>query len=116
MVVAVIATLIGWSLSGTTAYFRTPSELASQKVSTTDNVRVAGKVVDGSVEKEGATTTFQITDGQSALNVTTQAVLPDMFGPGVEVVAEGGLSQAGVFSASNVIAKCPSKFKAKQGG
>lgn len=105
--------LIAWALSGSTAYYRTPAELAAGPTKANERVRVAGKVVDGSVVREGTTTNFVVTDGKAQVAVTTEDLLPDTFGAGVEVVAEGGMTARGVFSATTVLAKCPSKFKAK---
>lgn len=113
IVVASITGLIVWSLSGTTAYYKTPSELAAGKTVQDQRLRVAGTVVEDSVRRTGATTTFAVTDGKSQVPVTTEDVLPDTFGTGVEVVAEGAMTKSGVFDASSVLAKCPSKFKAK---
>jgi cytochrome c-type biogenesis protein CcmE len=39
---------------------------------------------------------------------------PDLFKDGAEVVVEGRLAAAGTFHATNVLAKCPSKFEGKQ--
>jgi cytochrome c-type biogenesis protein CcmE len=38
---------------------------------------------------------------------------PDLFKDGAEVVVEGKLTAAGTFHATNLLAKCPSKFEAK---
>ncbi|MGH2704165.1 MAG: cytochrome c maturation protein CcmE [Actinomycetota bacterium] len=105
--------LIAWSLSGSTAYYRTPSELRAGATPAGDRVRVAGKVVPETIDRDGKTTTFSVSDGKATLPVTTEALLPDTFGSNVEVVVEGGMTKRGVFSASTVLAKCPSKFKAK---
>lgn len=113
VVVAAVGGLIAWSLTSATAYYRTPTELATGATDPTERVRVAGKVLEGSVVKEGASTQFTVTDGQANIEVTTKDVLPDTFGAGVEVVAEGSMTAAGLFKASTVLAKCPSKFKAK---
>lgn len=113
MVVASIVGLIAWSLSGTTAYYRTPAELLSATHNPTERVRLAGKVVPGSVERDGPITTFEVTDGEAQIAVRTDAVLPDTFTAGVEVVAEGSMTANGTLAASTVLAKCPSKFKAK---
>jgi cytochrome c-type biogenesis protein CcmE len=110
---ASILGLIAWALAGSTAYYKTPAELAAGKVGPGEKVRVAGKVVAGTVAHRGPETDFTITDGKTELPVTTRDVLPDTFGPGIEVVAEGGIAPGGIFSASTVLAKCPSKFKAK---
>lgn len=113
IVAASILGLIFWSLSGTTAYYKTPSELASAAADPSERLRVAGDVVGGTVEKDGATTRFAITDGRAQIEVTTRDVLPDTFGEGVEVVAEGAMTTTGTFDAHTVLAKCPSKFKAR---
>jgi cytochrome c-type biogenesis protein CcmE len=113
VVVAAIAGLIVWSLSGSTAYYKTPEEIVSGASHPTQRVRVAGKVVPGSVQQSGQTTAFALGDGKANVNVTTEDVLPDTFGAGVEVVAEGAITTGGLLTASNVLVKCPSKFKAK---
>lgn len=113
VVVASIAGLIAWAAATSPVYYRTPSELASAAPDSVDRFRVAGKVVDGTISKTGPTTRFSVTDGAARLDVKTDDVLPDTFGPGVEVVAEGALTGTGIFTASTVLAKCPSKFKAR---
>lgn len=116
VVAASVLGLIVWGLagSGSTAFYRTPSELTSEPSDPRTRIRVAGVVVAGSVIQEGPSTRFDITDGRATVRVTTEDVLPDTFGAGVEVVAEGALTAPGEFSASTVLAKCPSKFKAKR--
>ncbi|MEA2459907.1 MAG: cytochrome c-type biosis protein CcmE, partial [Actinomycetota bacterium] len=74
--------------------------------------RVNGKVVPGSIEADGLNTTFDITDGHTVMNVATDQPLPDTFKSGSEVVARGQYD-GNTFAALEVIAKCPSKFKAK---
>ncbi|HVE76758.1 MAG TPA: cytochrome c maturation protein CcmE [Actinomycetota bacterium] len=114
IVSGVVIGLIAWSISGTTAYYKTPSELLAAGETSQTPVRVAGKVVDGSIDRAGTTTTFEVSDGKASVPISTEDVLPDTFADGVEVVAEGAMTGKGYFSASTVIAKCPSKFKAKQ--
>jgi len=104
--------LIAWSLTASTAYYKTPSELLSGSVPAGETVRVAGKVVDGSITRQGAETAFSVTDGKGSVKVSTADLMPDTFGTGVEVVAEGAM-RGETFSASTVLTKCPSKFKAR---
>ena len=115
VVVLAIVGLIVFSLSGATAYYRTPAELraGSYRSSPSQRIRVAGVVVKGSVVRKGAETSFEIADGKASVPVTTDAVLPDTFGAGVTVVAEGAMNAQGVFVAADVLAKCPSKFSAR---
>ena len=114
VIVGSIGGLIVWAVSAAPVYYRTPSELLSGQVDGNQRVRVAGKVVGGTIQNHNGITLFTVTDGKAQVDVKTADLLPDTFGPGVEVVAEGGMSKARVFSASSVLAKCPSKFKAKQ--
>jgi cytochrome c-type biogenesis protein CcmE len=114
VVVAVaIVGMVVFSLRGSTAYYVTPGELAAGEARGGDHVRVAGTVVAGTIRKTGSTTSFDVTDGTSKVAVTTEDLLPDTFGADVEVVAEGAMTDRGVFSAAKVLAKCPSKFTAK---
>lgn len=108
-----IVGLIGFSLSRATAYYRTPAELLAGSYKANVRVRVAGVVVKDSVVRNGTLTTFAIEDGKASVPVTTGALLPDTFAGGVTVVAEGAMNPQGVFSATDVLAKCPSKFSAK---
>lgn len=113
VVVASISVLVVVALGGSTAYYRTPTELVAAPSDATERVRLAGDVAEGSIERTGPTTAFEVTDGTESVRVMTNDVLPDTFGAGVEVVAEGALGADGVFTADTVLAKCPSKFKAR---
>ena len=113
VVVLAIVGLIGFSISGATAYYRTPAEMQAGAYRPNERIRVAGVVTRDSIVRKGAVTRFTIEDGKASLPVTTSALLPDTFTAGVTVVAEGSMSGGGVFTASDVLAKCPSKFSAK---
>jgi cytochrome c-type biogenesis protein CcmE len=91
-------------------------------------VRVHGYVSPGSIQRdvEAKAVTFAVqqdpphaagmqADGLAVRFATLE--LPDLFKDGAEVVVEGELRGSGhtaVFEATNVLAKCPSKFQAKQ--
>ena len=102
----------------TGVYFLTPSELA-QRASTDESihdlgVRVGGDVVPGSIERDPAsqTITFQVTDGDATFPVIYHGIAPDTFTDEVEVVVEGRLNEAGTLEATNVLAKCGSRYEA----
>lgn len=116
VVVVSISALIVIALGGSTTYYRTPTELVAAPSDSAERVRLAGDVAEGSIERTGPTTAFEVTDGTERVRVVTSDVLPDTFGAGVEVVAEGALGDDGVFTADTVLAKCPSKFKARAQG
>jgi cytochrome c-type biogenesis protein CcmE len=101
--------------TGTSArYYMTVGELRACTACGSQIVRVAGTVAPGSVSRDGATQTirFTVTDGSArgGLPVIYGGVVPDVFKAGVQVVVEGRL-QSGVFRASSLLAKCPSKFQ-----
>jgi len=112
VVALAIGGLIGFSISGATAYYRTPAGMNAGSYAPNHRIRVAGVVVKDSVLRKGAETS-SMGDGKATLAVTTAALLPDTFESGVTVVAEGAMTAGGVFTATDVLAKCPSKFSAK---
>jgi cytochrome c-type biogenesis protein CcmE len=118
LVIVTLFGLVGWAMSrpGSTSFYMTVGEIqASGPTQGTAEVKVNGKVVPGTVEKDGLTTSFAITDGTRALTVSTESTLPDAFYSDrdqIEVIAQGRYDGR-LFTASNVFAKCPSKFKAK---
>jgi cytochrome c-type biogenesis protein CcmE len=113
---------VGWLMASgirqTGQYFLTPSEL-SRKVSGDPSfydvgMKVGARVVPGSVTRQVATQTltFRITDGSASYPVTFHGLPPDTFTDSVEVVVEGRLQQDGLIHATNVLAKCGSRYEA----
>jgi cytochrome c-type biogenesis protein CcmE len=85
--------------------------LGQQSDYTARNVRVSGTVADGTVQKEGSTLRFVMTDGQQDLPVSYVGVVPDSFKAGGQAVVEGTLDPEGTFQATTLLAKCPSKYE-----
>jgi cytochrome c-type biogenesis protein CcmE len=85
------------------------SQLRSHPVN--GDVRVAG-VVQTDVQKSdgGLHVMFTEKDGTASVPVEYTGTLPDIFKPGITVVAEGKLGSDGVFHARTLLAKCPSRF------
>jgi cytochrome c-type biogenesis protein CcmE len=78
-------------------------------------IRLGGLVVQGSLSRgEALAVRFEVTDGNRAIPVTFQGVLPDLFREGQGVVAEGTLDGSGVFRADNVIAKHDETYMPKE--
>ena len=117
LVVAVVAACVGYlvySASGASAeYYLTVSELRAQQPATGD-VRVAG-VVQNDVQRTdgGLHVRFTEKDGTASVPVDYTGTLPDIFKPGITVVADGRLGADGIFHARAVLAKCPSRFSTK---
>lgn len=98
------------------SYFYTVSELQSMgEAAYQQSIRVEGLVKAGSIKWEAQTreTRFVLEDegnSNAVLSVIYRGVVPDTFQPGVQVVAEGKYERDGTFVASNLIAKCASKY------
>ncbi len=113
-VVAVVAACVGYLIysasGGTSEYYLTVAELQAQHQDS-GNVRVAGVVQNDVVRTDGGLhVRFTEKDSTAAVLVDYSGPVPDIFQPGITVVAEGRLGTDGVFHASQLLAKCPSRF------
>ena len=90
----------------------TPSQLLAKKGG--GDYKLTGKVVDGSVKRQGENLSFAIRDraGNASVPVTYTGVVPDPFREGREVIVDGKL-EGGTFVAErdSLVTKCPSKFE-----
>ena len=111
---AVVAACVGYLVysasGGASEYYLTVSELRSHQP-TTGDVRVAG-VVQNDIQRTGGGLHVHFTekDGTASVAVDYTGTVPDIFRPGITVVAEGRLGADGVFHAHALLAKCPSRF------
>ena len=133
---AAIALLLGWYGMGqlnegiSFEYFQNLNEFSSNAPEMVGRTaRVHGYVAAESIERDlqGQQVRFSVQNdpphakgpvGETLTVVYGSLETPDLFKDGAEVVVEGQLVMAGgrpVFEATNVMAKCPSKFKAKAG-
>ena len=113
-IAAAVGFLLVTAFQSNAVYYLTVSELQSAAPGIYGQpVRVAGKVAQGSVQRDPTTllVSFVAEDESGRLPVTYRGVLPDIFGDGVEVVVEGKYAESGTFSAGTLLAKCPSKFE-----
>lgn len=78
--------------------------------------QVTGKVVRGSIRRDGAELRFRIRDrdGASSVPVRYSGVVPDPFREGREVIVSGRLAGGSfVGERDSLVTKCPSKFTKK---
>jgi cytochrome c-type biogenesis protein CcmE len=109
LVVGCVGYLIYSATGGSAEYYLTVGELRSH--TGTGDVRVAGVVQDDVQKSDGGLhVTFTEKDSTASVPVDYSGALPDIFKPGITVVAEGRLGSDGVFHASTLLAKCPSRF------
>jgi cytochrome c-type biogenesis protein CcmE len=102
-----------FNLQDTQQYFLTLDELkAKGDTAYKQSVRVGGNLAPNTtqVDTKQVTAKFTMTDGNIMLPVDYKGILPDTFEKSTQVIAEGKLGQDGVFHATLVLAKCPSKY------
>ncbi len=117
VILAAIGAYVFTSVNATQQYFLTLSELKSKgDLAARETVRVGGDLAPNTthINSKDVTAQFTITDGTNALPVVYSGVLPDTFEKSTQVIAEGKVGSDGIFHASLVLAKCPSKYDPSQ--
>lgn len=115
LVVLATAYLIWSGMQGGAVYALTIRELRTRAPGIYgQSVRVGGSV-DGQSITWDATEhllTFNLLDENMTLPVSYQGARPDMFRDGAQALVEGKWQRDGVFEASKLLLKCPSKYEA----
>lgn len=115
IVLGALGYLVYAGIRDTKVYYMTPSEIiASGSASYGKGLRLGGIVQDGSIEWDPKTLTlmFVVFDQKATIPVIYKGVVPDTFKNGVEIVVEGSYSPEGIFRATTLMPKCPSKYEA----
>lgn len=111
IILLVLTWLIYSNMEGSTAYYLTAGELMAGGPS--DRlVRVSGLVVGQTIDwdPQEMTLRFEIADESGSLPVLYNGIRPDMLQDGTQAVVEGRYTTSGVFEATAVLLKCPSKY------
>ncbi len=106
-VIGIIAALVLNALNSNIALYISPTDVAEGKAPQGKIFRVGGLVKEGSLQRQadGVTIAFVVTDTAKDLTVNYKGILPDLFKEGKGVVAQGKMTGAGTFTASEVLAK-----------
>ena len=116
VIVLAVGALLWVGVGRGSVYYYTVSELLAK--GPTQQVRVSGELVGGTVEGLGTTTLkFVIHDRDQTdqtISVVYTGAIPDSFKDqaDAEVVAEGDLAAGNSFVATVLTPKCPSKYEA----
>ena len=119
IVCAALGYLVFSGMQETMVFYYTVGEVQAQHAELAERpLRIAGKVVPGSIETPGASRLhrdFFIRYGDAEIRVEYRGtgVLPDTLVDDADAVVEGKLSSDGVFHATFVMAKCPSKYESE---
>jgi cytochrome c-type biogenesis protein CcmE len=117
LVLGVAGYLMASSIKETGVYYLTPSELSAKLQSDPGlrniGVKVGARVVPGSIQRlpGGKEYVFQVTDGRSTFPVDYRGIAPDTFTDSVDVVVGGRMGTDGTFRATELMAKCASRYE-----
>jgi cytochrome c-type biogenesis protein CcmE len=99
VIVIAVAYLLYLSFGSSVSYYLTVSEFYDRSSELVDtNIRLAGIVADAPIEWED-------------MPVIYHGAQPSGFTEGTSILAEGKYSADGIFRASQLILKCPSKYE-----
>lgn len=121
IIIASVVFLIASGVKETGVYFLTPTELFTKVAADPTfydvGIKVGAKVVPGSIRRDDAARRidFAVSDGSKQFEVTYTGIVPDTFTDAndIEVIVEGKYGRDGVFRATEVLAKCGSRYEAE---
>lgn len=114
VIFSAIAFATAMSFQSNTVYYMNLQEFKAQPEKFTGQVvRVNGPLDQSSIQIDQKTLElrFNMKDGSMIQPVVYHGVIPDTLTTGESVVAEGKLDSQGVFQASTLLVKCPSKYE-----
>lgn len=114
VILAAIAYVTFSSFQSNAVYYYTLQEFTAQRAKiSSQTVRVNGPLDKTSIQldQKNMVLNFSMKDGNIVLPVVYRGVVPDTMATGESVVAEGHLDSQGVFQASTILVKCPSKYE-----
>jgi cytochrome c-type biogenesis protein CcmE len=114
ILLVVVGYLLYLSFGSSVSYYVTVSEFFARGTELYDtNVRVAGKIAESNIrwQAEELSLEFEITEGGDIMPVIYQGAKPSGFKAGSDVLVEGEYNSDGIFRASQIILKCPSKYE-----
>ena len=95
-VLALAAGLVLSALKDSIVFFNSPTDVVEKQVQPGTRIRLGGLVKPGTVQRgDHLAVRFEVTDGNSAIAVNYQGILPDLFREGQGVIAEALWSRAG---------------------
>jgi cytochrome c-type biogenesis protein CcmE len=105
------AALALYGLRGSISYFYTPAQAIAAHVAAGRPIQLGGMVELGSVTKGAAgEVAFAVRDRTESSRVVYRGELPDLFREGQGIVASGAFNSAGVFEATQILAKHDERY------
>src|SRR3979411_1615743 len=103
-VLALAAVLVLSALKDSIVFFNSPTDVVEKKGQPRSRLQRGGQLA----------VRFEVTEGNRAIAVNYQGILPDLFREGQGVVAEGTLEPGGGFKADSVLAKHDENYMPKE--
>lgn len=114
-ILALAVLLVLVALEDQIVFFKTPSDVVTEKIPASQRFRLGGLVESGSfVRGEGTEVSFKVTDTENSVHVVFNGILPDLFREGQGVVVEGILTTSSKFIADTVLAKHDENYMPKE--
>jgi cytochrome c-type biogenesis protein CcmE len=114
-VLALAAVLVLSALKDSIVFFNSPTDVMEKHIAPGTRIRLGGLVKEGSVQRgDNLAVRFEVTDGNKAVSVSYQGILPDLFREGQGVVTEGTIEPGGAFKADSVLAKHDERYMPKE--
>ncbi len=116
IVISALLALLFTSFRSSLQYYVSVSELRADVHRYEDKIlKVAGKAsnIQQTEENGRLAYRFGVDEGGAHLDVLYVGLVPDTFHNGADVVVTGSLNAQGQFVATEILAKCASKYEAK---
>ena len=99
-------------------FFFSPTQVAAKEAPIDRTFRIGGLVQEGTLKRDpdGLTVRFTVTDTAANIPVVYKGILPDLFKEGRGCVAQGKISNDGVFQAEQVLAKHDENYMPPEAG
>ena len=113
IILAAVAYLLYLSFSDAVNYYVTVSEFFDRENELADtNIRIAGIITAPiSWKSEELDLEFNIAEGGDIMPIIYNGAKPSGFKEGSSILVEGRYETGGIFRASQLIIKCPSKYE-----
>ena len=115
--VGAIGYLVASSFGDTMVYYKTVDELLSDIDKYAQMpIRINGVLVPGSLRQKRGTHEyrFEMSKRGKVMDVSYKGIVPDSMEEGRDLIVQGVYNpQTGLFDATEILTKCPSKYEAK---
>lgn len=113
VLIGISTALIGFAFKDGIEFFRSPTQVVNDQISPNEVFRIGGLVKEGSLQRNGDSVNFMVTDGANEVAVTFTGILPDLFTEGTGMIATGNLID-GTFDANEILAKHDENYLPKE--